>query len=56
MFIASNKRVTLLELQMNVFYAGDEHFSAGDERIENKHSNLHTHTHTQQATAVDLLC
>ena len=60
-FIASNECVlcwgrTLLALEMNVFHAGNEHFSTGDERVENvrlsfshnTHTHTHTHTHSYQ--------
>ena len=57
-FIASAKLVlcwrrTLLALEANVFHAGDEHFSAGDEHVENVHlkfSHTHTDTHTHTYT------
>ena len=32
-------------LEINVFHAGDEPFSAGDEQLENAHSTF-SHTHT----------
>ena len=53
MFIASDMRVlclgqTLLVLETNVFYAGDERLSAGDEHVENMHWSF-SHTHTQLA-------
>ena len=59
MFIASDKLVlcwglTVLALETNVFHAGDEHFSAGDEHVENARlgfSQTQTHTHTQLATS-----
>ena len=46
---------TLLALETNVFYAGDEHFSVGDECVENarlsfSHTHTHTHTHTHAHT------
>ena len=37
-------------VEMNAFCIEDEHFSAGDKRIENVRWNFsHTHTHTQIA-------
>ena len=36
-------------LERNIFGARDEHFSAGDEHVENVHSNF-SHTHTQLAS------
>ena len=55
MFIASDERVlcwgrALLTLEANAFCAGDEHFSAGDQHIENTRSSF-SHTHTQLATS-----
>ena len=50
---------TLLPLETNVFHAGDEYFSVGDEHVENTCSsfshtdtdtNTHTDTHTQTQT------
>ena len=41
---------TLLVLETNAFHAGDEHFSAGNECIENVRSNF-SHAHTQLATS-----
>ena len=52
MFIVSDERIlcwrrTLLMLEANAFHAGDEHFSAGHERIEPARSSFsHTHTAT----------
>ena len=45
MFIASYKCAlcwgqTLLVLEMNAFHAGNEHFSAGDEHVENVRLNF----------------
>ena len=54
MFIGSDERVlclgrTLLMLEANVFRAGDEHFSAGDERIEpSRLSFVHPHAASYQ--------
>ena len=39
-----------LVLETDAFCAGDKHFSAGDERVENECSNF-SHTHTQLATS-----
>ena len=55
MFIASNERIlcwgqTLLALKVNAFHAADEHFSAGDEHVENTCSSF-SQTHTQLATS-----
>ena len=52
-FIASDEHVlcwgrVLLTLEANAFRAGDEYFSAGDERIEKARSSF-SHTHTQLA-------
>ena len=35
-----------MALEMNEFHAGDEHYSAGDERVENAIRASATHTHT----------
>ena len=42
-------------LEANTFRAGDEYFSAGDERIEKVHSNFsHTHTDSLVYTRLQL--
>ena len=54
MFIASDEHIlcwgrALLMLEVNTFRAGDEHFSTGDDCIENVHSSFsHTHTASYQ--------
>ena len=41
-----------MAMEMNVFLAGDEHFSACSECVEKTCSNFsHTYTHTQLATS-----
>ena len=41
-------RQTLSALETNVFWAGDEHFSAGDQRVENGIRTSDTHTASYQ--------
>ena len=54
-FITSGEHIlcwgqVLLTLEANAFRAGNEYFSAGDERIENVRSSFSdTHTHIQLA-------
>ena len=60
-FIASAEHVlcwgrTIFALETNAFHNGYEHFSTGDECVENAfelqpHTHTHTHTHTQLATS-----
>ena len=54
MFIAGDG--TLLVLEMNAFHAGDEHFSAGDKRVENMCSSFsRTHLATSNFQAEIML-
>ena len=61
MFIVNNERVlcwgrTPLVLEMDTFHAGDEHFSTGDEHVENTRLRFnHKHTYPP-ATSKQNLC
>ena len=52
MFTANDERVLAgdVVLEKNALHAGDERFSAGDERVENVHSSF-SHAQTQLATS-----